>query len=338
MTHRINLVFYKTLFIFLCVLFSCKNENLNASNNKNNSTKLVTESAIEPTKNSNSKDSIPLTTKEKWSYHRVIPISESTHCNAPNLSLELSNDSIYMENQFIGEVYSGNVPVRKYLKYDYLYSTYQKILKNELSIDLPDNVNYIRNKNPNSKLKNIFVNAFFIDEYMFIERDGCIVVLKKNSELFSQTDTTKNTHFDKIYNKKLVGLSEVNPKENNPYKKYGLDFASECYCDSPSMYIDTQKNEIIIFNYCEPEKEWKAESEKMYTYSITNSEFFDNSMILSTNNKLKFTIRILNQAKDLYQISIQGSLPKSYVGQQLKSIFTSKPSNFVQYDCGDFDG
>lgn len=140
--------------------------------------------------------------------------------------------------------------------------------------------------------------------------------------------------FSKLFNQKLVGLSIVNKNERDIYKKYGLDFLTVCNCDSPSLYID--KNQVTVFNYCE--NDTLEAIKNTFTFKITETEITGNKIILTTNPYLKINVKQLNKDAELYQIKIEGDFPKEYVGNQLKTIFTTQPQKFIQYDCGDYDG
>ena len=57
--------------------------------------------------------------------------------------------------------------------------------------------------------------------------------------------------FESLFNHKLSGLSVIDENVIDPYKKYGLDFSTICFCNSPSIYIDTKNKNFIVFNYCD---------------------------------------------------------------------------------------
>lgn len=149
-------------------------------------------------------------------------------------------------------------------------------------------------------------------------------------------ETTSFQGFELLFNQKLIGLSIINEKEEDPYKKYELDFSTVCVCDSPSMYIDINSRELIIFNYCDSSKS-VASIEKKTIFKITKIEKEGNKISINTSNNIKLICEKKSEFP-LFQIQFEGNFPNEYVGNDLKRNFTSTPEKFKKADCGDFGG
>ncbi len=162
-----------------------------------------------------------------------------------------------------------------------------------------------------------------------------------DDEIINKNDTdskekTSFQGFELLFNHKLIGLSIINDKEEDPYKKYGLDFSTVCFCNSPSMYIDINSKKLIIFNYCDSKKTIDS-IEKKTIFKITKIENEGNKISINTSNNLKLIYEKKSELP-LFQIQIEGNFPNEYVGNDLKKFFTSTPEKFQEEDCGDFDG
>lgn len=158
--------------------------------------------------------------------------------------------------------------------------------------------------------------------------------LIKNKEL-NLSDATANV--EEIANTKLVGLSVINEKTNDPLKRYGVDFSAACMCDSPSLYVDNKNKELIVYNYCENNNNLN-ELEHSYKYKIISIEKNENSIVLKTEPLLKLTFTKDTLSTDIYLLEIEGTFSTNYVGNTINSFFTPTPSKFNVADCGDFDG
>ncbi|MFV0531721.1 MAG: hypothetical protein ACK5MD_09850 [Flavobacteriales bacterium] len=177
-------------------------------------------------------------------------------------------------------------------------------------------------------------------EYVIIYRDGQFFVFSRNKKsITTSQNKPKNSGkqgFDSIYNKKLVGLSVINEKEQNILKKYRIDFASSCMCNSPSLYIDKKNKEVILFNYCDNDKKF-SEIENKYIFKISNIQCKDNQLVVITKDSITFTFTKTNST-ELFQLSVDGKIPTDHIGNDLKAYFTPQPQKFREKDCGDFDG
>ena len=177
----------------------------------------------------------------------------------------------------------------------------------------------------------------FNNEYLITSRDGYFFVFKSeeivNKILMKENNSLKG--FESVVNKSLVGLSIINNNENDPYKKYGIDTSTICFCDSPSIYIDTFSKELVIFNYCDINKTINKLKDKEI-YKIHKIEVKGNTLLIVTNSmKLSFE-KIKNVP--IYKMQLEGSFPKKNVGNDLKKIYTYEPAKFKKADCENFDG
>ncbi len=171
--------------------------------------------------------------------------------------------------------------------------------------------------------------------YIEIERNYSYLV-QGEVKNFSKKTFGDTIYFEEIMNSKLVGLSFISDTISNPYERYELDFSTVCYCDAPSFYIDKKLMEIIVFNYCDTGKV-PNNLEHSYTYEIINTENSTGKIKFTTSTSINF---IFSKIKDLpiYKLEIEGELPKTFIGNDLKKVFTSQPDKFKSFDCGDFDG
>ena len=182
--------------------------------------------------------------------------------------------------------------------------------------------------------------AFVNSKYLIVLRDGYFFSFISNTkETATSIKTAKISTsflgFESLVNKKLTGLSLINKKAKVPYKKYGLDSSIVCMCDSPSLYINSSSNELIIFNYCASDLILKKIKDKTIC-KILKTEHQDNKLVITTKN---FKISFKKQSEiPLFQVAIDGNFPKEFVGSDLKIIFTTKPEKFYKEDCGDFQG
>ena len=182
--------------------------------------------------------------------------------------------------------------------------------------------------------------ALVNSKYLIVLRDGYFFSFISNTkETATSIKTAKISTsflgFESLVNKKLTGLSLINKKAKVPYKKYGLDSSIVCMCDSPSLYINSSSNELIIFNYCASDLILKKIKDKTIC-KILKTEHQDNKLVITTKN---FEISFKKQSEiPLFQVTIDGNFPKEFVGSDLKIIFTTKPEKFYKEDCGDFQG
>lgn len=180
------------------------------------------------------------------------------------------------------------------------------------------------------------------DQYLITARDGYYFVFteKKGVNGVLKTDQNKKItlqYFKSLLDHKIVGLSIIKDKEENIYKKYGLDFSTLCYCNSPSMYINTKSKELIIFNYCDSKKSISTIENKT-VYKNINLDIEVDRLVIKTEAKLKIIFSKKDTNHQIFNIEVEGNFPTRYVGGDLKEMFTSEPEKFKKTDCGDFDG
>lgn len=177
------------------------------------------------------------------------------------------------------------------------------------------------------------------NKYLLAARDGYFFVFNEllNSDTKFQKDkAVSNEAFEPIFNKKLIGLSIINEQEQSIFKKYGIDFTAECMCNTPSVYIDKQKNELVLFNYCDGSRKL-SEIEHKVILKISSMKMEGEKLIFSTDQNIKFTFsRKEHQA--LFELNVEGKLPTDYIGTDLKRYFTPQPQQFYKADCGDYQG
>ncbi|MCC9016445.1 hypothetical protein [Flavobacterium lipolyticum] len=218
--------FRATVFLVLLSLFSCKKEeHQNHVINKEKKTEITDISA--KVKNRNN-----------WIFCKAVPLLKDEYvCDVEkfkSLIIDISGDSVFISNKYSDEVYRSRILSESFFEHKYLLRAYQKILKDDFKIILPNKIECIRNKkvyDKNSELDKYFQDAFFVDNYMFVESDGCVIAFAKSSkdkksaaecedvavEMGSgKVCTIKNTSLAKVYEEiissKLVEKSSVLPK------------------------------------------------------------------------------------------------------------------------------
>lgn len=174
-------------------------------------------------------------------------------------------------------------------------------------------------------------NKSIIDNIDFYK--VCGFITDKNS---NETNNSSHKNFENLFNKLIVGLSIIDEKEKDSYKKYGLDFNTICLCNAPSFFINTKSNEFIIFNYCDSNNDFK-EIENKYSYKITKIEAENRELIIITSGNLKIKFYQTDN-KIIYEMNYEGNIPTDFVGSDIKKLYTSEYNKFVAIDCEDFSG
>ncbi len=145
-----------------------------------------------------------------------------------------------------------------------------------------------------------------------------------------------------LLNQKLVGLVIKNTKETDVNKKYWVDFAASCMCDSPSIYINKKTNKLIIFNYCDNGTP-PNNLEQSFEYVIYKFESDDKDLSVfskdENDNDLVLIFSEISNSK-IYNLKVIGKFPNDYVGNTLNKFFITKSNlkNLKKEDCGGFDG
>ena len=126
----------------------------------------------------------------------------------------------------------------------------------------------------------------------------------------------------------LSPIEIVNPKAQDAYEKYGIEFSGNCYtCDLAAISVNKKYFDII--NVCREEDFYRIEN---FTYYPSPSEF------VVTTKTNKFVFIKINEAP-VYELKIIGEkiLLK---GKRISRFYTQqeKLKKFKQHDCGEFDG
>jgi hypothetical protein len=125
--------------------------------------------------------------KERWVFHKVVPISNSYSCDSKmykDFKFSVVNDSVFIDNKYTDDVFSGEIKSEAFFKKENLYSLYKEFLPKNFNVNLPQSIKYIRNKKAyqsDSKLDTFFQDAFFIDEFIFFKKEGCLYCFKKEA-------------------------------------------------------------------------------------------------------------------------------------------------------------
>lgn len=211
--------------VLLC-LFSCKKEK--TSKNIINEEKKTETAHI----------SAKIKNRDNWSFYKVVPLSAGEYaCDVEkfkSLKIDFSGDSVFISNKYCDDVYRNTILSESFFEHKYLLYAYKKVLKDGFDVILPKKIECIRNKkvyDKNSQLDKYFEDAFFVDNYMFVESEGCVIAFVKESgnkiaaveceevpiEMGSgRICTIKNTNlikaYQEIYVNKLIEESSVLPK------------------------------------------------------------------------------------------------------------------------------
>lgn len=181
--------------------------------------------------------------------------------------------------------------------------------------------------------------TLFNNKYIVVSRDGYFFVFIRKIE--NRKDAVSKEiisfkGFEMLFNHYLIGLSIIDEKEENLYKRYGFDFSTVCVCDSPSMYIDINSKDLIVFNYCESNKSISNIKSKSI-FKIKKIENEGKKILITTSSSLKFTFEKKAEFP-IFQMQVEGDFPTKYVGNDLKKDFTPTPEKFKKIECGDFGG
>jgi hypothetical protein len=120
-----------------------------------------------------------------WVFNKVVSLSDSYTCNNidkyQKFRFNISNDSVYIENEYTDDVFSGEIKSEILLK---KHGVSKEFILKEFNLNTPQTIKYVRNKKANqsdlSKLDSFFEDAFYIDENILFEKDGCVYCYKKN--------------------------------------------------------------------------------------------------------------------------------------------------------------
>ena len=188
--------------------------------------------------------------QNNWKLEKIFSLSPQSDysCILPqyeNTLINIKNDSIFINNKYTDDVYNITIPTKSYFNSESLYKVYKKRIKEELKVNIPTDIKTIRNKrayDKNSLLDKYFQDAFFINEYLIFENNGCIICFKKANEKRGEI-----LHFKNIIlpYKKSISINSVVYDTINTNIVSGLN---EWSCEEFfSRYIPLlKKNDISI--------------------------------------------------------------------------------------------
>ncbi|OWP83145.1 hypothetical protein BWK59_12085 [Flavobacterium davisii] len=309
----------KTLKLALLMLvvftnLSCK-ENTSKDREKSiNTTKSKVDSSIDTIINLE-KDSKNIlvednyTSFDEWVFSKCASISNPQDCNEnkyEDFKFKVSNDSIFINNNYTDNVISGE------LKSDLLYKKYgisKEFLLKNFNISLPDRVKYIRNPrayDSNSPLENFFRDAFYIDNYIVFQVEGCIYCFKNVKVKEARNDIKKinlpissNTILNiktNVLNKNLFNDYSCGDTPRGYYlgKKdtYDVYIVSNDCGDFPFKDLITVKSNSIISKINIEGDSWDIEKEEKKKIRDENITLF------SIDADFKISIQNINKLND----------------------------------------
>ena len=181
----------KLILLLIVVNLSCKNANKNLSSDQPNTTNLdstenlvekkpsIAETPVQEKKNQKS---------QKWFFYKVSPLSDLSSCEDSkykDFNFSISGDSIFIDNIYTDNVYRETVKAEKFFRAKYELNLYKTFLPKNFNVKLPATFEYIRNKRAYQKespLEAYFQDAFFIDQYLFFNNNGCLYCFKKENQ------------------------------------------------------------------------------------------------------------------------------------------------------------
>ncbi|WP_299600195.1 hypothetical protein [uncultured Aquimarina sp.] len=159
------------------------------------------------------------------------------------------------------------------------------------------------------------------------------VIVKQTNENIEQTITANQDNFsiDELIDQRLIGMeANEDDKENDPYKKYSVDFTGACY-SSDLCVIEVNKNKLTITNYYDPKIKVEI--------NIKNIISEEKKLILKLENDSLTQLILTKFIKDLYlyKIEFKGSISEDI---RMSKYLANETiiSKFGGIDCGDFDG
>ncbi len=317
---------YKGIVFVLAVLqmnIGCKN-NLEVSNEN----KIVSDSLVPKSIGNKSHN------EKEWLFFKTVPISNSYSCTASDeakLVIIIKNDSIVSAMNVEEKIYSGKIKTKSFLKRDYVYQSYKEILMKEFRLQLPDTIDYIRLRSfeNDSQLKSHFTEAFFVKDYMFFEKNGCLVCFKETDTQLTNVNCLDKKNVTLPYSKK-----HSDEKENfkttdctfsggedwfcgNEKLRYKHLFSQanislilvpmDCGDFSDRYYILTiNENKIISDLYAEGE--WYEPEDN--NYKEISSFSIDKNKVITIKLKKILNNVVQSEENTIYEISKDGSFKK----------------------------
>ncbi len=144
-----------------------------------------------------------------------------------------------------------------------------------------------------------------------------------------------------ILNTTLIGVAMIDEKKNTNYNNFVVDFNSGCLCNSPSFYIDTDKNQFYAINFCAGEYSEDLEEDYLTTkIKRIEVDSVKLQVTVSSSEQSNLILTFTKIKPDIYKLVIDGELNRDYIGIQLYNYYI--PINASQKvkkeDCGEFDG
>ena len=180
----------KQIIIIIIVFFnlSCKNTNQNLSKSQVNTTDLNISDTTTETKN-NKIDSpnyrINNNKLENWVFYKAEPFSDLFTCDDlkyKDFKFSILGDSVFIDGAYTDNIYRQTNKAEEVFKPKYELDLYKRFLPKNFNVKLPATLENIKNKNAykkDSKLDVYFQDAFFIDQYLFFNNNGCLYCYKK---------------------------------------------------------------------------------------------------------------------------------------------------------------
>ncbi|AXT53804.1 hypothetical protein D1818_24380 [Aquimarina sp. BL5] len=163
--------------------------------------------------------------------------------------------------------------------------------------------------------------------------NGQVIVQQTNKNIKETIADNQNSFtIEELIGQKLIGMeSNQDDKENDPYKKYSVDFTGACY-SSDLCVIEVNKNQLAISNYYDPKIKVKIDIENIISE--------DNKLILKLKNDslTKLTLTKFINDLSLYKIEINGSSVTEEIRMSKYIANENIISKFGGIDCGNFDG
>ena len=316
--------------LFVIINFGCK-ENIEKKELKNsNISDTVSQNSYSSINNVEENNIKKNKNTENWKFYKVVPIYNGESCDIEkyrNFKFNVINDSVYINQNYTDDVFSGEIKSETLLK---KHSLTKEFLNENFNVNVPITFKYIRNKKASqseSKLNLYFEDAFYIDNYLFFEKGDCLYCFVKE---VSENKTSIN--YDKIgfplSNDKLSKIKSYSLKEPtlNQYKCGGDDGIMGYYIDKInnfSIYIVENgcgdfifkdlvilKDGKLISKILVESESWdveKMESSNIKNETLTTFNIDSNfKLSIKTINKLQNVIVSEKIAK--YKMDLSGQL------------------------------
>ena len=157
------------------------------------------------------------------------------------------------------------------------------------------------------------------------ENSNATTKSEKNIKVANVNLDAKITNSEQL---NLIPIDTVDSKNNNIYKKYGIEFSGNCYnCDLAELSITDKR--IKLTNVCNAKLNRIFEIEKIANTKIK---------IEIKTKQNDFVFSQIDKAP-IYQLKITGKDIKDK-NLRISKYYTLKKllKKFEQHDCGDFEG